>query len=87
MGTEEKQMGSELGLLDRLYEMVDCEYLSSLKETALREKLIQSISQIPVHEHTFKEWSGAFSYLFGDKIQFTSGAEIKSYIETKRTAK
>jgi len=76
-------MNHKAGLLDKLYEMVGCDYISSMKEAEWRSSLIRAIRKTAGSDYALEEWSEALSYLFDEKLSFLSEAEISEYIEKK----
>ena len=63
-------------LLEELYIIVGCEYLSELKEKNMRDKLFRAVRQINITDFTFDEWSKALSYLFNVEVSVNRYEDI-----------
>jgi len=71
-------------LLEELYIIAGCEYLSELKEKNMRDKLFRAVRQINIRDFTFDEWSEAISYLFGVEISISQYEDIDIYLQKNR---
>lgn len=74
-------MSKDKDLLDELHAIVDCEYLSQLKEEKTRYSLLQAVNEMNMTDFTFDEWSEAISYLFGVEISISQYEDIDIYIQ------
>lgn len=69
-------------LLEELYVIAGCEYLSELKEKNMRDRLFRAMRQINIRDFTFDEWSEAISYLFGTEVSISQYEDIDTYFKT-----
>lgn len=67
-------------LVDRIYQIVGCEYLSEIKEHRWRLMAIDAALNIGVEEFTVDQWDYALTYLFSMECKYTSHLEIKAFL-------
>lgn len=73
-------MKKDMHLIDRVYSISGCEYLSSLKEASMRGLLLRSIGEVDSREHSYQEWSEALSYFFVTEVQVDSNERIRAFL-------
>lgn len=58
-------MKNEKHLLDILWEMVGCEYLSDLRTKRYRSAALQAICHVDKNDYSAKMWNETLSYILG----------------------
>ena len=76
-------MSNKIDVLDQLYTMVGCSFLSDLKDPRWHTPLLRAVVKLDVAEYPCEQWSEAFQYVYGIETHFTSTEDICSFIETK----
>lgn len=73
-------MMKEKHLLDVLWEMVGCDYLSDMKTEKMRAKTFDAIGHIHKSDYSTAMWNETLSYILGKKIIVSSPKDVDAVI-------
>lgn len=75
----------KIGLLDRLAQEFDCEFLSDVKSMVLQRRAwaAQLLQKIGAEEYSVQEWNDTHHYLLGQSASYGDAAESRNALTEK----